>query len=112
MTPPREGPDLAWFRRLLRLAFPDTCPEVDLHGLRVPEALEALQGALRSAEGRRERRLRVVCGKGRGSPGGIGILRSAVAGWLEQHGYAGRYRREVDRDGRDGALWVDLTPPP
>ncbi len=103
---------MGWFRRLLRLAFPDACPEVDLHGLRVPEALGALQQALRSAEGRGERRLRVVCGKGRGSPDGIGVLRSAVAGWLEQHGYAGRYRREVDRDGRDGALWVDLERPP
>lgn len=99
---------MTWLRRLLGRAFPDACPEVDLHGLRVPEALEALQAALRAAETSGARRLRVVCGKGKGSPGGVGVLRGAAAGWLEQHGFSGRYRREVDRDGRDGALSVDL----
>lgn len=102
---------MSWLRRIFRHAFPDTCPEVDLHGLRVPEAIETLREALRVAQERGQPRVRVVCGKGRGSPGGVGVLRRAVAGWLEQHGYSGRYRRQVDRDGRDGALWVDLEPP-
>jgi DNA-nicking Smr family endonuclease len=99
---------MSWFRRLLGAAFPEAGPEVDLHGLRVPEALAAVEQALGRAETRGALRLRIVCGKGRGSPGGVGVLREAVAGWLDAHGYAGRYQRQVDRDGRDGAIWVDL----
>lgn len=97
-----------WLRRLLGTAWPEAVPELDLHGLRVPEALEAVHRALLDAERAGVQGLRVVCGKGRGSPGGRGVLREAVAGWLEAHGYQGRYRREMDRDGRDGALRVVL----
>ncbi len=97
-----------WLRRLLGAAWPDAVPELDLHGLRVPEALEAVRRALLDAEREGDHELRIVCGKGRGSPGGRGVLREAVAGWLEAHGYRGRYRREMDRDGRDGALRVAL----
>jgi DNA-nicking Smr family endonuclease len=97
-----------WLRRLLAAGWPDRAPEIDLHGLRVPEALEAVRTALAAARRAGAPRLRIVCGKGRGSPAGKGVLREAVAGWLEANGYAGRYRREMDRDGRDGALSVDL----
>lgn len=97
-----------WLRRILRAAFPEASPELDLHGLRVPEALEAVERSLRDAEGSGLSRLRIVCGKGRHSPGGIGVLREAVTGWLDAHGYAGRYRRDTERDGRDGAVWVEL----
>ena len=99
---------MKWLRGLLRRAVEAPALEVDLHGLRVPQALAAVAAALREAEERGEETIRIVCGKGRGSPGGVGALRTAVAGWLDAHGYSGRYRREVDRDGRDGALWVDV----
>lgn len=99
---------MKWLRRLFAAACPEAAPETDLHGLRVPEALAAVRSALAAAQRGGAPRLRIVCGKGRGSPGGKGVLREAVAGWLEANGYAGRYRREVDRDGRDGALSVDL----
>lgn len=99
---------MKWLRRLFTAAWPDTAPEIDLHGLRVPEALAAVRNALAAARRAGAPRLRIVCGKGRGSPGGKGVLREAVAGWLEANGYSGRYRREVDRDGRDGALSVDV----
>lgn len=99
---------MKWLRLLLAAAWPDKAPEIDLHGLRVPEALGAVRTALAVARKSGAPRLRIVCGKGRGSPGGKGVLREAVAGWLEANGYAGRYRREMDRDGRDGALSVDL----
>lgn len=81
---------------------------MDLHGLRVPEALEVVGRALQQGEASGASRLRIVCGKGKGTPGGVGVLREAVAGWLDAHGYSGRYRRQVDRDGRDGAIWVEL----
>jgi len=99
---------MTWLRRLLAQAFPQSTPEIDLHGLRVPEALAAVERALRHAEGNGASKIRIVCGKGLGSVGGKGVLREAVAGWLEHHGYQGRYRRDVSADGRDGALWVEL----
>jgi DNA-nicking Smr family endonuclease len=95
-------------RKLLRAAFPETVPQLDLHGLRVPEALDLVAVTLTRARQEGVERLRIVCGKGKNSPGGVGVLREAVAGWLEESGYAQRYRRDVDADGRDGALWVDL----
>jgi DNA-nicking Smr family endonuclease len=96
-----------WLRGLVAKAAPESAWEVDLHGLRVPEALEAVARALEAAEARDERRVRIVCGKGRGSPGGVGVLREAVCGWLDAHGYGGRYRRIVDADGRDGSVLVE-----
>lgn len=101
---------MTWLRRLVTSAFPRACPEVDLHGLRVAEALAVTAEALDRAHREGVATLRIVCGKGKGSRGGVGVLREAVPGWLEAHGYAGRYRREVDRDGRDGAIRVDLRP--
>ncbi|MDW7709769.1 MAG: Smr/MutS family protein [Deferrisomatales bacterium] len=103
---------MTWLRRLLRAAWPDAVPEVDLHGLRVPEALAAVRASLDAAERAGVARLRIVCGKGKGSRGGEGVLRVAVAGWLEANGYEGSFRREMDRDGRDGALVVHLGRPP
>ncbi|MDF1555073.1 MAG: Smr/MutS family protein [Deferrisomatales bacterium] len=97
-----------WLRRVLRAAFPAGCPELDLHGLRVSEALVEVERFVARAEQQAVGEVRIVCGKGRHSPSGVGVLRLAVPGWLDAHGYAGRYRREVDRDGRDGALRVVL----
>jgi len=107
---PSDREIVSWLRRILSQAFPQVSPEIDLHGLRVPEALAAVEQALQQAESRGASRLRIVCGKGLGSAGGRGVLREAVAGWLEHHGYRGRYRRDVSADGRDGALWVDVAP--
>lgn len=95
-------------RRLLGAAFPEAASELDLHGLRVADALAVVARTLERAERDGTERLRIVCGKGRGSPGGVGVLREAVAGWLDAHGYGGRYRRDVDRDGRDGAIRVEV----
>jgi len=77
--------------------------------VRVPEALAAVEQALQRAERLGAGQLRIICGKGLGSRGGRGVLREAVAGWLDRHGYRDRYRRDLDRDGRGGALWVDLA---
>jgi DNA-nicking Smr family endonuclease len=99
---------LKWLRNLLSTGFPAPPPEVDLHGLRVPEALETVETALRKAREQGVPEVRIICGKGLGSRGGIGVLREAVAGWLEANGYAGQYRRQVERDGRDGAILVRL----
>ena len=99
---------MTWLRNLLRAAFPGHHPELDLHGLRVPEALAEVQRFVARAEAQGVSEVRVVCGKGRHSPEGVGVLRTAVVGWLDTHGYRGRYRRDMDRDGLDGALYVRL----
>jgi len=77
----------------------------------VREALAESERFLREMAARGEREVRIVYGKGRGSPGGVGVLRQAIPAWLEQHG-AGlveRFERALDRDGNDGALRVWLV---
>jgi DNA-nicking Smr family endonuclease len=103
---------MKWLKALLRSAYPDNAPELDLHGLRVPEALDRVAAALATAEAEGLGKLRIICGKGRHSPGGKGVLREAVAGWLDAHGYAGRYRRRVEGDGLDGSILLELKTPP
>ncbi len=91
-------------KKLLRAAFPETKPEVDLHGMRVPEALACVEETLKILEKQGGGEVRIICGKGKGSPGGVGVLRQAVCGWLDARGIA--YRRVVDGDGGDGSVVV------
>ncbi len=75
------------------------------------DALAESERFLHEMAARGEREVRIVYGKGRGSPGGVGVLRQAIPAWLEQHG-AGlveRFAREIDRDGNDGAMRVWLV---
>src|SRR3954471_19139102 len=58
--------------------------EIDLHGLRREEAREALSGFIRDAQKRGWRCVRVVHGKGLGSPGKEPVLKGKVQGWLIQ----------------------------
>ena len=99
------------FRSLRRLL--GIVPTLDLHGLKVREALRATEEFLREAAHAGDREVRIVYGKGRGSPGGVGVLRSAVPGWLEQHAgdLVARFERELDADGNDGAMRVHLLDP-
>lgn len=75
------------------------------------DALAETERFLHEMAARGEREVRIVYGKGRGTPGGVGVLRQAIPAWLEQHG-AGvveRFAREIDRDGNDGAMRVWLV---
>ncbi|MFP5399684.1 MAG: Smr/MutS family protein, partial [Gammaproteobacteria bacterium] len=58
--------------------------QVDLHGLRRDEAREALAAFLRDAAQRGLRCVRVVHGKGHGSPGKAPVLKGKVRAWLVQ----------------------------
>jgi DNA-nicking Smr family endonuclease len=58
--------------------------ELDLHGLRTEEAREALGGFIREAFKLGVRCVRVVHGKGLGSPGKSPVLKSRVQSWLIQ----------------------------
>lgn len=94
-------------RALIRAAFPEAAWEVDLHGMRVPEALETVAAAIEAAKKAGGGRLRIVCGKGKRSAGGVGILREAVGGWLSANGY-GDFTRNVEADGLDGSIFLDV----
>lgn len=94
--------------RLLKTAFPDAVPELDLHGMKVPQALDAVEKALAEIEKAGGSGLRIICGKGKNSPGGAGVLGPAVTGWLDSHGHKGNYERNLDPDGRDGSVTVRI----
>ena len=102
-----------WETRLLRGFLRDLLglvPTLDLHGRKVPEALRETEAFLREAAERGEPRVRIVYGKGHGSPGGVGVLRRAVPAWIEQHGgdRVERFERQIDASGNDGAMIVWL----
>lgn len=88
-------------------------PTLDLHGLGVREALAATEAFLRQAQEENVNPVRIVYGKGRGSPGGRGVLREVIPRWLDEGG-AGmveRYERRPDHSGADGAVVVWLLRP-
>jgi DNA-nicking Smr family endonuclease len=85
-------------------------PTLDLHGLGVKDALAASERFVRELAAAGEERGRIVYGKGRGSPGGVGVLRQVIPHWLEHDGavWVERFERRVDASGADGAVivWV------
>ncbi len=82
--------------------------EIDLHGLRRDEAREQLAAFLREAERRGARCLRVVHGKGHGSPGREPVLKSRVQRWLGQHAAVIAFAQASGPQGGAGALIVLL----
>jgi DNA-nicking Smr family endonuclease len=107
-----EAPPPTWFaplRQALRNLF-GIVPTLDLHGLGVREALAETERFLRAARARGVTVVRIVYGKGHGSPGGRGVLREVVPRWLEHDGGAlvAHYRRLPDASGADGAVEVWL----
>ncbi len=100
------------FRRSLRELFGIT-PTLDLHGLGVREAVAQAERFLRQAQACGEPVVRIVYGKGHGSPGGKGVLRDVIPSWLgrEGVGLVERYQRLPDATGADGAVRVWLRAP-
>lgn len=96
-------------RQILRSLF-GIVPTLDLHGLGVPDALDRTRAFLEEAHAHGATRVRIVYGKGRDSPGGVGVLRRAVPAWIEQHGspWVDRFERQLDATGNDGAMVVWL----
>lgn len=95
----------AWLRELFGLV-----PTLDLHGLGVKDALAECDRFLREARAGEVPSVKIVYGKGRRSPGGVGVLRQVVPHWLEHDGaeLVARYERIVDALGEDGAVRVWL----
>ena len=82
--------------------------QLDLHGLRVDEAREALGAFIRNAHKNGIRCVRVVHGKGLGSPGKSPVLKSRVQRWLVQKHEVLAFVQARPVDGGAGALLVLL----
>jgi DNA-nicking Smr family endonuclease len=83
----------------------DVC---DLHGLRVPEAKEALRGFLADAFARRLKCVRIIHGKGHGSGNRGPVLKSAVNAVLRKTGRVLAFTSARRVDGGTGAINVLL----
>ncbi|XAH24851.1 Smr/MutS family protein [Xylophilus sp. GW821-FHT01B05] len=84
--------------------------QLDLHGLRTDEAREALGAFIREARQQGLRCLRVVHGKGLGSPGRTPVLKGRVQGWLVQKNEVLAFVQARPAEGGAGALVVLLRP--
>ena len=82
--------------------------EIDLHGLRSDEARLALATFIREAHKQGLRCLRVVHGKGLGSPGKTPVLKSRVHSWLVQKNQVLAFVQAKPAEGGAGALIVLL----
>jgi len=104
---PGIGIDVA---RKLRRGHWSIQREIDLHGLRTDDAREALGAFLRDAVRQGLRCVRVVHGKGLGSPGKTPVLKGKVHGWLVQKNEVLAYVQARGDEGGAGAVVVLLKP--
>ena len=86
--------------------------QLDLHGLRRDEARERLGAFLRDADRHGLRCVRVIHGKGHGSPGREPVLKAKVKSWLAQKSEVIAFTQARAADGGHGALLVLLRPAP
>ena len=86
--------------------------ELDLHGLRREEARESLAAFVRTACREGVRCVRVVHGKGLGSPGKTPVLKAKVQSWLIQKNEVLAFVQARGDEGGAGALVVLLKPSP
>lgn len=84
--------------------------QIDLHGLRRDEAREHLAHFIRDAHKQGLRCVRVVHGKGLGSPGKASVLKSRVHSWLVQKQEVLAFVQAKPAEGGAGALVVLLAP--
>jgi DNA-nicking Smr family endonuclease len=102
---PGVGPDVT---RKLRRGDWSIQRQLDLHGLRRDDAREALSLFIREAHKQGIRCVRVVHGKGLGSPGKAPVLKSRVHSWLVQKNEVLAFVQAKPADGGAGALVVLL----
>lgn len=104
---PGIGPDVT---RKLRRGDWTIQRQIDLHGMRRDEAREQLSIFIREAKQQGIRCVRVVHGKGLGSPGKTPVLKSRVHSWLVQKQEVLAFVQAKPADGGAGALVVLLAP--
>ena len=106
---PGVGPEIT---RRLRAGHWSIQREIDLHGLRSDEAREALGRFIRESHRQGLRCVRVVHGKGLGSPGKTPVLKNKVHSWLVQKNQVMAFVQARPAEGGAGALVVLLRPAP
>jgi DNA-nicking Smr family endonuclease len=84
--------------------------QLDLHGLRREEARERLNHFIHDAKRHGMRCVRVIHGKGNGSPGREPVLKGKVKSWLVQKKEVIAFTQARASDGGNGALLVLLAP--
>jgi DNA-nicking Smr family endonuclease len=84
--------------------------EIDLHGLNRDQARTLLAGFLAECLKHGIRCVRIIHGKGLGSPGRQAVLRRLVRGWLTQKNEVLAYCQAKPQDGGEGAVVVLLKP--
>lgn len=97
-------------RKLRRGVFPVDA-RLDMHGMTVTEAKDALAMFLRVQRQKGERCVLVIHGKGAHSTGGVGVLRGEIGAWLSQGGCAAHvlaFASAHAEDGGTGAMYVLL----
>ena len=103
---PGMGPDVV---RKLRQGNWSIQRQLDLHGFRREDAREALAAFIRDANKAGMRCVRVVHGKGLGSPGKAPILKGRVQSWLIQKQEVLAFVQARPAQGGAGALVVLLA---
>jgi DNA-nicking Smr family endonuclease len=105
-------PGLQWglLRKLRRGQF-SLQGELDLHGMTVPMARHALTEFLHDSRLRGAVCVRIVHGKGRGSPRRQPVLKSKVNLWLQQRDEVLAFCSARPVDGGTGAVYVLLKRP-
>lgn len=83
--------------------------ELDLHGMNRAEARQQIAIFLAECTSHRRRCVRIIHGKGHGSPGRIPVLKRLVLGWLAQRQEVLAYCQARNSDGGSGALIVLLA---
>lgn len=83
---------------------------LDLHGMHRDEARHHVALFLAECLARRQRCVRIVHGKGHGSPGRIPVLKRLVLGWLAQRQEVLAYCQARTVEGGAGAVIVLLAP--
>ncbi|OYU42207.1 MAG: DNA mismatch repair protein MutS [Burkholderiales bacterium PBB4] len=104
---PGVGPDVP---QKLRRGVWSIQAQVDLHGLRSDDARETLGKFIRTAHKQGIRCIRVVHGKGLGSPGKAPVLKDKVRRWLVQKAEVLCFVQAPPMQGGKGALLVLLQP--
>lgn len=103
---PGMGPDVV---RKLRRGGWSIQRQLDLHGLRREDARDALSAFIREAHKAGIRCVRVVHGKGLGSPGKTPVLKGRVQSWLIQKTEVIAFVQARPAEGGAGALVVLLA---
>ncbi|HWH84793.1 MAG TPA: Smr/MutS family protein [Burkholderiaceae bacterium] len=104
---PGIGPEVV---RKLRRGVWAVQAQLDLHGARRDEAREQLTGFIHAARRGGLRCVRVIHGKGNGSPGREPVLKNKVKAWLVQKRDVIAFTQARASDGGAGALLVLLGP--